>query len=404
MGFWDALWDLLGITTVSESLRRKSEKKQGLEVTPKNVVNAFSQGGIQLEAKNLYEIVFNFVFNSKLKSSFSAEGIEHLSDKEIGYYKKLNEYNLIINFVRKFGTEYGQEDFDNLKKLFLTKGIFLSDENILTLIFCEKTEQEFLNFKEIFLECNPITLNNYLEIFVKNFGREINSLIKCKEKVNKFGIYESSDGEVCLIESIMNEKVTTEKLTRITKLTSLENYIKQIVFITRKLYFLKRLLLEKDAESYSKNIISDDGLFIGIINAKNNYDLMRFEEGLYHEEKINIDEIDAMEGHEFERFLKTLFEKMSYVVEHTKLTGDQGADLVISKLGKKIVVQAKRSNTKIGNGAIQEVVASINHYKVDNWMTVTNNYFTPSSIALAKSNKITLIDRDELNRLIKDFL
>ncbi len=433
MGFWDELWNLLGITTVMESLREKSKKKQGLEVKYDEVkrnldkmaeiiekrsdipaeakkqaqeieINTLPQGGLQAEARNLYEILFNFVFYPKLKSFISESHIIS-SNKELINTKNLNEYNLIVNFVKKFGTEYSQKDFDNLKKLLHIKGIFLSEENILSLLLDEKAEQEYLNLKKIILEYNPVMLKDYLEFFVKNFNREINYLIKCKEGVNKFGIYYNTPHSgISIIESIVTEKVTTETFEKTTNLISLEYFIKQIILLARKVYFFKRLLLEKDTELYSKNIGNDENLFKEIIDTKNNYDLSMFEESLYHGKKIKIDEIDTMEGHEFERFLKTLFERMSYSVEHTKLTGDQGADLVISKLGEKTVVQAKRSNTKIGNGAIQEIVASINHYKVDKGMTVTNNFFTPSAVELAKSNKITLIDRDELNRLIKDFL
>ena len=69
-----------------------------------------------------------------------------------------------------------------------------------------------------------------------------------------------------------------------------------------------------------------------------------------------------------------------------------------------MVVQAKRSNDKIGNNAIQEVVASISYYKAQRGMVVTNNEFTPAAVDLAKSNKITLVDRSELDRLIKEYL
>ncbi|MCK4917680.1 MAG: restriction endonuclease [Candidatus Omnitrophica bacterium] len=110
-----------------------------------------------------------------------------------------------------------------------------------------------------------------------------------------------------------------------------------------------------------------------------------------------------MSGYEFEAFLKTLFKKMGYSVEQTKLSGDQGADLIVNKLGETLVIQAKRSNSKIGNKAIQEVVASINHYNAQRGMVITNNEFTPAAIELAHSNKIELVDRIELKNLFKEY-
>lgn len=111
-----------------------------------------------------------------------------------------------------------------------------------------------------------------------------------------------------------------------------------------------------------------------------------------------------MTGYEFEEFLKTLFEKMGHQVEHTKLAGDQGADLVISKFGERTVVQAKRYSNKVPNKAIQEVVAAIAHYKADKGMVVTTSGFTRSAIELARSNNVELIDRNKLGRFINKFL
>ena len=91
---------------------------------------------------------------------------------------------------------------------------------------------------------------------------------------------------------------------------------------------------------------------------------------------------------------------MGYDVEQTKLSGDQGGDIVIRKFNKKIIVQAKRHKVKVTNKAVQEVVASIKHYNADGGMVVTNNFFTNSAIDLAKSNNIELIDRPKLEELI----
>ena len=119
---------------------------------------------------------------------------------------------------------------------------------------------------------------------------------------------------------------------------------------------------------------------------------------------ISMKTIDLMNGFDFERFLKTLFEKMSYIVKHTQLTSDQGADLVIEKFGKTTVVQAKRSVSSISNKAIQEVVASIKHYGANDGMVVTNSKFTSSAIKLANSNNVDLVDRTKLTKLIADYM
>ncbi|MCK4905748.1 restriction endonuclease [bacterium] len=131
--------------------------------------------------------------------------------------------------------------------------------------------------------------------------------------------------------------------------------------------------------------------------------MAEFEAGITSKKSITVssEKIDRLTGYEFEHFLKNVFEKMDYTVANTKLSGDQGADLIISKAGEKIVVQAKKHTNKITNKAIQEVVAAIKHYNADKGMVVTNNFFTRSAVELAKSNNVELIDRDKLNDLLK---
>ncbi len=111
---------------------------------------------------------------------------------------------------------------------------------------------------------------------------------------------------------------------------------------------------------------------------------------------ISIEQIDLMDGTEFERFLEELFKNQNYRVEHKGKAGDQGADLIIERGGERIVVQAKCYSDKVSNTAVQEVVAAIKHYRCDSGMVVTNNYFQDSALELARSNNIKLVDRDEL--------
>ena len=42
----------------------------------------------------------------------------------------------------------------------------------------------------------------------------------------------------------------------------------------------------------------------------------------------------------------------------------------------KIVVQAKRYNSKVGMSAIQEVYTAKKYYKADEAWVITNNYYT----------------------------
>lgn len=116
-----------------------------------------------------------------------------------------------------------------------------------------------------------------------------------------------------------------------------------------------------------------------------------------HYSMMDVVHVDQMEGKEFERFLGRLFQRSGYEVLFTSTSADQGADLIISKDNIKTAVQAKRYSGSVGNKAIQEVISAKGYYKCQKGIVVTNSSFTPSAIALAKSDPtITLIDRNRL--------
>ncbi len=111
--------------------------------------------------------------------------------------------------------------------------------------------------------------------------------------------------------------------------------------------------------------------------------------------------IDEMSGIDFEEFLEILFRKKGYNVKTTATTGDYGADLILSRYNRVIVVQAKRYSGSIGVKAVQEVIGAKGYYKADNGMVVTNSYFTPNAVNLAVANHIELWDRERLTEEIK---
>ncbi len=111
--------------------------------------------------------------------------------------------------------------------------------------------------------------------------------------------------------------------------------------------------------------------------------------------------VDHMKGERFERFLVELYERLGYKCTQTKKTGDQGADVILKKGFQKIGVQAKRYRGSVGNSAVQEAVASRKYYGFTSVKVVTNSTFTKSAVELAKANKVELIDREKLKKLIK---
>lgn len=116
--------------------------------------------------------------------------------------------------------------------------------------------------------------------------------------------------------------------------------------------------------------------------------------------RSGIDEIDKMDGFQFERYLSHLFKALGYEVRLLKSVGDFGADLIISKNETKIAIQAKRYSRNVGIKAVQEAQASIAHYGATEAWVVTNSDFTEAAITLAHSNQVKLINREKLIEMI----
>jgi len=291
-----------------------------------------------------------------------------------------NGYHYIQNFTAKYGMDYPQDALDKLFSLLQLNEVSLSQGDLRKLVIYEYEEQEYERFKHRISAGSPDTLEGYVMNFFEYYGF-INLDNTSKTCIQCGG--------------------TTSKLLETSKCSRCESemrYSREVLDYRRNLYFLQSFLEQKCAH-FEKPI------FHVVANLHAQHELIHFEKGLANtsSQKISLQDVDSMSGFDFENFLVHLFRAMGYEVEHTKLSGDQGADLVVNKFGEKTVVQAKRLGDKVGNYAVQEVAASIKHYDAQHGMVVTNNGFTNSARSLAASNDVELIDRDALNQLIEKY-
>ncbi len=123
--------------------------------------------------------------------------------------------------------------------------------------------------------------------------------------------------------------------------------------------------------------------------------------------RITMQDIDQMEGSEFERYLYRLFTELGYEDTYkTQSSGDFGADLVFTdREGIRNVLQAKcyAEHNKIGLSAVQEIYSSMRYYEAEKCIVLTSSYFTKACETLAGVNAVTLLDRNDLIQLIEDF-
>jgi hypothetical protein len=297
----------------------------------------------------------------KQKISRKAPEIRDLIYKE-GYG------SILKKFVNKYSTnnyDYGNNELSKIDRLLSSKGI--------DLIIVSQEEYDLL-------------LRYDTETF--SLLREI---LKIEEKV-------------VMMEKDKHQYDQLKKIIEYNKPKNLSAYIKEFIIHfdqsdTHEDYARLLRLLNENGISHT-----DDQMHELLQKAREEVEIRAFEENLSNPEAIYIiDEIDIMSGEAFESCLSDLYEKMGYSVESTPATGDQGADLIVTKIGIKSIIQAKRYSTSVGNKAVQEVIAALNYYQGDKAIVITNNYFTKHAVELAQSASVDLIDRDKLISLLEKF-
>ena len=117
---------------------------------------------------------------------------------------------------------------------------------------------------------------------------------------------------------------------------------------------------------------------------------------------ITIEDVDEMDGYQFEEFVAQLFQEMGYRTEVTSSSGDYGIDVIAKRKGLTIGIQAKRYSDKVPNKAVQEVIAGITFYNLDQGLVITNNYYTKPAQNQAKGTNVLLWDRDMLLQKLRE--
>jgi restriction endonuclease Mrr len=112
--------------------------------------------------------------------------------------------------------------------------------------------------------------------------------------------------------------------------------------------------------------------------------------------------IHYMDGTQFENFMANVLAQKGYHVQTTPRSRDQGVDLLLTVDNRKVAIQLKRYTGPVGNGAVQEVVAGMFHYKAKEAWVITTGSFTKSAKQLAMSNCVRLIDGRELEDWLSD--
>ena len=110
----------------------------------------------------------------------------------------------------------------------------------------------------------------------------------------------------------------------------------------------------------------------------------------------SINQVDEMTGLEFERFAAALYRKVGYSAYPTKASGDFGADIVMEKDGRKIVVQAKNWKKSCGFDAVKEIYTAKGIYGADEAWVLTTSAMTKQAKEAARKLDVRIVDRRQL--------
>ena len=124
-------------------------------------------------------------------------------------------------------------------------------------------------------------------------------------------------------------------------------------------------------------------------------------ESIRTEEPIS-KEIDDLDGYEFESFCcKVLAASNFSNIKQTKLSGDDGIDIIAEKDGIIYGFQCKCYSSPVGIKAVQEAFTGAKMYNCDIAIVITNNIFTPQAIHAAEQTRVRLWDRSKLIEMAK---
>lgn len=98
----------------------------------------------------------------------------------------------------------------------------------------------------------------------------------------------------------------------------------------------------------------------------------------------------------FEQWCAKILVANGWGAKLTQASGDQGADVIATKGGLRLVIQCKLYASPVGNKAVQEAFAAKSHYGATHAAVVTNASFTPSAKRLGSSTGVLLLHADDL--------
>ena len=120
---------------------------------------------------------------------------------------------------------------------------------------------------------------------------------------------------------------------------------------------------------------------------------------------LKLAQLSTLNAEGFEEFVAELFEALGYEVDRVGGTGDEGADLRVSKKELRAVVQCKYfSKGVIGSPDLQKFLGTIHHTRSHKGFFVTTRTFSLAAEKFVAEHPIELIDGPRLVELVQEVI
>jgi restriction system protein len=113
---------------------------------------------------------------------------------------------------------------------------------------------------------------------------------------------------------------------------------------------------------------------------------------------FSLGDLDAMTGDAFEDWVVRSLVRSGFRCENLPRSHDYGIDVIATRRGRRVGVQAKRYDGPVGNGAVQQAIAGAGHHACAVAAVVTQSRFTAAARAQAAAAilPVVLVDRGGL--------
>lgn len=105
---------------------------------------------------------------------------------------------------------------------------------------------------------------------------------------------------------------------------------------------------------------------------------------------------DTLAPIDYERNCALILFRRGWTVHPTPATGDNGADVVAEKAGKRLIIQCKLYSQPVGNKAVQEAFSALKLYAGTHACVVAPNGFTAQAKRAAQGLSVELLHHSQL--------